>query len=543
EEPTYNEYIHMTQLKFKLLGASLVLSLATHAGAENHDEILAYLADDVVAVAYVDAAKVDAPASVQQLIDLDAASAGDVQPAMQAATVVHQTIEEFRVLGIERIYLILRTADIAGGGPTWVLTVDQQGDPQAIVDALRPLLPNLDQGDLRLPRHFYVAPGVILAAPTEARLSQIKESGDKDRNVRPQVADAVKRLGSHNAGVMIFGDADSRRVVREMFPRLPAPFDAIDGRLIADGLQWGGASIDLPPNLRVATAVQANDSKTAESVRGVATIAIDMGKAMAAGGGGDLDPMSPVLVKALDLIRLQVDDALVTLTLGDAPEEVAALTKMLGRPIREARDAAERRQRINSFKMLALAMHNYEARNKTFAPAAIVDDQGRPLLSWRVAILPYVDQEDLYDQFRLDEPWDSAHNQQLIAQMPEVYADPNRSARRTAGEGRTTFVVPTGPDTVFAGHKGMMLKEITDGMSSTVMIVEVVPDRAVTWSQPADWEVDFADPFDGVADDVGRPFITAFCDGSARNINPGHPLDQENWPRYLRPTDGEITLR
>ena len=77
-------------------------------------------------------------------------------------------------------------------------------------------------------------------------------------------------------------------------------------------------------------------------------------------------------------------------------------------------------------------------RNKHFPPAAICDKDGRPLLSWRVAILPYIDQEDLYKQFHLDEPWDSPHNRSLIEKMPGTYMDLGPKADQLNHEGKTT---------------------------------------------------------------------------------------------------------
>ena len=67
-------------------------------------------------------------------------------------------------------------------------------------------------------------------------------------------------------------------------------------------------------------------------------------------------------------------------------------------------------QCVNNLKQLGLAFHNYLSANNAFPKAAITDKQGKPLLSWRVAILPYIDQRDLYNKFKLDKPWDSPHN-------------------------------------------------------------------------------------------------------------------------------------
>ncbi len=112
-------------------------------------------------------------------------------------------------------------------------------------------------------------------------------------------------------------------------------------------------------------------------------------------------------------------------------------------PIRQAREAARRSQCTNNLKQIALAMHNYHASHNTFPPAYSKSPGGNPLLSWRVQILPFLDQKALYDEFHVDEPWDSPHNKALISRMPAVYSCPSGS-RTPAREGKTTYLTPRG---------------------------------------------------------------------------------------------------
>src|SRR5262249_30142494 len=83
--------------------------------------------------------------------------------------------------------------------------------------------------------------------------------------------------------------------------------------------------------------------------------------------------------------------------------------------------AASRTRSANNLKQIGLAMHNYHDVNGAFPPAAVCDKTGKPMLSWRVLILPYIEQDALYKEFKLDEPWDSEHNKKLLAKMPKVY--------------------------------------------------------------------------------------------------------------------------
>src|SRR5262245_36590716 len=92
----------------------------------------------------------------------------------------------------------------------------------------------------------------------------------------------------------------------------------------------------------------------------------------------------------------------------------AYLTIGLGSAIKGARGSAQRIQCANNLKQIGLALHNFEAVHSALPPQAIVDEEGEPLLSWRVAILPYIGEQALYDEFHLDEPWDSEHNLALL---------------------------------------------------------------------------------------------------------------------------------
>jgi hypothetical protein len=166
---------------------------------------------------------------------------------------------------------------------------------------------------------------------------------------------------------------------------------------------------------------------------------------------------------------------------------------------------------MNNLKQLGLAMHLYHDANRAF-PAAATTKDAKSLLSWRVTILPYIEQEPLYKQFHHDEPWDSEHNLKLLEKMPKLYAAPGADLKA----GHTTYLVPTGKGMVFHGGKQTMLPEITDGTSNTIMIVEADADRAVPWTKPDDLAVDVDMPHAGLGHARDDGFLVTFCDGSVR---------------------------
>ena len=143
---------------------------------------------------------------------------------------------------------------------------------------------------------------------------------------------------------------------------------------------------------------------------------------------------------------------------------------MLLPAVQQVREAARRTQSLNNQRQLVLAMHNYYSDNDSLPPAYTVDDDGNPLLSWRVAILPYLEQQDLYDQFHHDEPWDSEHNIQLLDQMPLLFKNPS-----TAGQpGWTDYVAPINDDSVLVPGAGIDFDAVTDGTSATVMLLSLI---------------------------------------------------------------------
>lgn len=172
---------------------------------------------------------------------------------------------------------------------------------------------------------------------------------------------------------------------------------------------------------------------------------------------------------------------------------------------------AARQLSAKNLQKLVIAMHNYHEVNEHFPPAAIYDKNDKPLLSWRVLILPYLDQNDLFGQFHLNEPWDSKHNKPLLAKMPKQYAPP--LSGKTKEKYGTFYQVFAGKGTMFEGKEGKSLRDITDGTSNTIAIIEAA--EAVPWTKPVDLPYDDKKPLPKLGGLFDNGISAAFADGSA----------------------------
>jgi hypothetical protein len=178
-----------------------------------------------------------------------------------------------------------------------------------------------------------------------------------------------------------------------------------------------------------------------------------------------------------------------------------------------AKEASLRTQSMSNMKQLALAMYNFETKNKHFPAAAVLGPDGKTKHSWRVAILPFLGMPDaaaVFKEYRMDEPWDSEHNKKLIDKMPAVFRDPHEDANST----NPCYFMPTGKGMFGGNEEGWKIREITDGTSRTVMLVEAK--RDIPWTKPEDIEID-PDPTKPLPEFSGHlttnNFLAAFVDG------------------------------
>jgi hypothetical protein len=147
-------------------------------------------------------------------------------------------------------------------------------------------------------------------------------------------------------------------------------------------------------------------------------------------------------------------------------------------------EATYRTQCKNNLKQIAIALHNYYDVYDTLPPAYVADENGKPLYSWRVLILPYIEQANMYEQFDKTKAWDDPANRRFLEMMPAVYACPSAGER---GQ-HTNYAAVFGPRCVFHGTEGTTFRDITDGASNTLLVGEV-HGAAIPWTAPIDVDV------------------------------------------------------
>lgn len=163
---------------------------------------------------------------------------------------------------------------------------------------------------------------------------------------------------------------------------------------------------------------------------------------------------------------------------------------------------------------IGLAFHHFHDIHRQFSVpqnAEWFDQDGRPKVSWRVHLLPFLNQGPLYERFKLNEPWNSEHNRPLMSQMPEVF-------RSEATDKTTTrFCVLLGEQTLFRDGKKASIRDTRDGLSHTILVAHVGSDKAVPWTKPDDLAFDAAHPLECLGN-LGKQFHAVMADGTTLSI-------------------------
>jgi hypothetical protein len=222
------------------------------------------------------------------------------------------------------------------------------------------------------------------------------------------------------------------------------------------------------------------------------------------------------------------------------------VAKALGDMLQAVQSRKKFQARTQHLKQIGLALHSYHDANGRF-PTNVYGPKGEPLLSWRVHLLPYLEEEALYRQIRMNEAWDGPNNKALIEKMPKVFLTPDRESAR----GKTYYQGFMGPDPRTAKQPkgvfgrpwlldgdttGIRFTTITDGTSNTIAVIEAR--EGVIWSKPED--LPFGGPVPLLGEKGADGALALWFDGHV-SLFPMNLKPEDFWP-FITINGGEVPV-
>jgi hypothetical protein len=521
----------------------ILLLLFVAAAAHAATPLENYLDGGAFLVASLDLDDATSDESRQWLIATIEAAApalgsGDAtMPAMITRQAISQ-LRELRDLGAAEIVLVVAIEDLTmNHGPLLVTKLPDEAAAAKGRDWLQPRLKMTPGVEARLS-------GSMLLVATTATLDRYEKLTPVPRT---DLVDPVTEDGATFAAVLSPG-ADARRVLRELWPMLPSPYDKLTGPLVADDVRGVTAIVQLGAAPNAALSIHSPNPSAREAAAKAIAAGLQSGVAWIEAN----QPSYTAAAKnAADLLAPKRGDAAVTIRLDATDSAVKQLAvNILAPAVVEAQERAKRTSKVNDMKQIGIAANRFYDDGHGFFPANIVDKDAKPLLSWRVLTLPYIEQQALFEKLHLDEPWDSPHNLEVAKHAaPDLYCRGNR-------DGMTTYLRPVYPgsdlsaargdvelvEKLFAGQRcylqpGDKFQDLTDGPSQSIMVAEVAPEHAVFWTKPEDWQVDLKEPLAKLRTEGRHTFAAGFHDGSARSI--AINIDAEMLKRLITKAGGE----
>lgn len=494
-----NQYRHVWKAIAiaSLVVSSWMVSPVQAAEAKNtSDAVKPFLDENTVAVVGLKTRSLDAE-SLRPLL-MKVLPAGEHFVARIAAR-VESLNAVLSAAGVEEMFLVFSLTDDFQEMPFVVVPDSADLDTAAVMGLLQ------EWQDRPFPSRKLHEAVVFGDESTLNRLADLNSTP-------PSHFDAARAAaGDATAWAVLMASDDHRRAIEAMQPKLPAMAGGGDVRMLTRSIEWATLTVEHSPGSAVKLFVQASDADSAADLR-------ELTKKLV----GNLQKYQPLeerwpeIVEHADALIPTVDGEQLRLTFDPSNDTFRALVDIISQPVRQVLVDQARKQAMNDLKQLGLAMHNYYSTHSHLPTAATTDAEGRPLLSWRVQILPYIEEQELYEAFHLDEPWDSEHNRSLIPRMPEVYRVP--LSRHQSSDGRANYVVPGGESTMFPPQGEITFRDITDGISNTIMVAEVDDEHAEIWTKPGAYEIDPKQPARGLGGHFAEVFLSGLGDGSVQAI-------------------------
>ena len=488
------------------------------------DSITQLITADVVGVAKIDLEQIDFEPALKLAESLFPATPKEIaQTRSQVASVKEEIDALTTILGVKRFYVIVRTSDVPARSPCFAIRSTGNRQQQPFTDSIKELIRKYTGVQFQ-----HRANGeYLIFGPSEEHLDSLLAGKPHPR--ADIINKSLSASNDHGLTLTLFGNSETRRVMRELMPAFDRPFKQLTGPLIADHVRHATLHIQFKPKPNVLVAVDADSPENAAIVSKL------MGKGIKRLLKTLPEVPNVVSTTVAQYLKPTVTGNRATISAEKLVADSELIAETLAPQLRAVKRQAQTKQAIDNLHKVGIAAHNYAAACGHL-PDNICDENGKPLLSWRVAILPFIGQNDhLYELFKLDEPWDSEHNLKAAQNLPALFVSPNDGLGNNE-QFKTTLLRPAGVNTLLDG-KEMKFSKITDGTSNTIFALSVAPEHAVVWTRPADWNYDPANPKRGLAiEKNGGETRMVRCDGSAETLK--HDSDDQGLRNAFTINDG-----
>ncbi len=478
-----------------------VCTIATHTIADDAALAKQFVNATTIVIAKIDSNQISLPESLIRKL------AEDKNKLLQrGADPINQALQELiKVLNGESIFIAVDIPFSSAQSPVRLFVRNK---------------PELDQKKLieQLSRFQFTKPAVlgdylcfsIIQSAESASKIAIAES--TMTAARPDLPIAMQTVEEFPVKILVLPPEYIWRTFRDLMSTIPAKFGGGSSTLFTEGVRWTAIGID-PTNLRIQAVTQ---SMSAEAATATASHLPKMLEALA--GQLRLPFAKSSMEQLLPMVKPVVKGDRMTISINGLPELDQSIV-FLSSAMEQMLGPMTNQIKMDRFKQIGLAIHNHESAYKVLPPSKEGRDaEGKSILSWRVSILPFLGELELYKQFRLKEPWNSEHNLPLLNKMPDIYKSTFSGLENYSDlkPGYTTFLAPVGDGTIFGGTKPVNFGDIKDGLSNTIWLVEVKAEFAKPWSSPEDYGFDVANPALGLAEtSAEKPsFLGALADGA-----------------------------
>ncbi len=466
----------------------------TQARTDLAAEIAPMLGDEISIVVHFDLARLDFVETIQRI----SGKLADDEKFDEEIRSIGKEIDTIVRAGAKDLFLLVDPVRYREM-PRFALKLKQGSDANAMSNLLTKLWARFDHEPVSI-----AVKGTLLTGK-RSRDTRPDRSGGGSRG--GELAAAFALAGNSPVTLAIVPSSIQRKALEESIESLPRELGGVPITTFTHGLKWGSLYLigSEPSALRML--FQGKDAESAVAIAKLATCI----RSLVVDGVKEV-PILSTSVGMLEKLnpKVQGDRSEIEVS----PEMMRDLVVPFIQSVRETR---WRNRCVDRLKRIGLAMHNFHQAYGRFPLQAMASPSGKPLLSWRVQLLPFLDENELYAQFRLDEPWDSEHNKALIAKMPAVFACP--TSHHLPSEGKTCYQVPHGKGTILSREYGGKLQDFTDGTTRTIMAVETGDEAAVIWTRPDDWPVDDDVRFTPLLGHHAGGTNILFADGSLRFVS------------------------